>query len=126
MKDSSRNKITRVRGTNASGVWPYIYVFVFMKGVLGLYLPASYRVSARGLAPSWQTYGDNTMSKSLGIITPTDDGNFEGFLSVGVRDNVRVLKNTLKTPQSNEPDYRIIGSRLEEELIQLRLGGLDF
>ena len=114
MKYSSRNKITLLRGTNANGVWPYIYVLVFMKGVLGLYLPASYRVSARGLAPSRQTYGDNTMSKSLGIITPTDDGNFEGFLSMGVRDNVRVLKNMARTPKSKEPDYRIIGDKLGE------------
>lgn len=54
------------------------------------------------------------MSKSLGIITPTEEGNFEGFLSMGVRDNVRVLKNTVKTPKSKEPDYRIIGDKLGE------------
>jgi len=50
----------------------------------------------------------------LGIITPTEEGNFEGFLSMGVRDNVRVLKNTVKTPKSKEPDYRIIGDKLGE------------
>lgn len=54
------------------------------------------------------------MSKSLGIITPTEDGNFEGFLSMGVRDTIRVLKNTVKTPKSREPDYRILGDKLGE------------
>lgn len=54
------------------------------------------------------------MSLSLGIITPTEDGNFEGFLSMGVRDSIRVIKNTLKTPKSDEPDFRILGDRLGE------------
>lgn len=54
------------------------------------------------------------MSLSLGIITPTEEGNFEGFLSMGVRDTIRVLKNTVKTPKSKEPDYRILGDRLGE------------
>jgi uncharacterized protein (DUF736 family) len=90
------------------------YFLIFIEGVLGLYLPAFIWASARGLAPSRQTYGDYTMSRSLGIITPTEDGNFEGFLSMGVRDNVRVLKNSVKTPKSKEPDYRIIGDKLGE------------
>ena len=33
---------------------------------------------------------------------------------MGVRDNVRVLKNTVKTPKSKEPDFRIIGYKLGE------------
>lgn len=85
-----------------------------IEGVIGLYLPAFIWASARGLSPSRQTYGDYTMSLSLGIITPTEEGNFEGFLSMGVRDTIRVLKNTVKTPKSKEPDYRILGDRLGE------------
>ena len=51
---------------------------------------------------------------SLGIIAQTE-GVFDGFLAMGwARDNVRVLKNTVKTPKSKEPDFRIIGDKLGE------------
>ncbi len=50
------------------------------------------------------------MSKSIGYITPTDNGNFEGNLAMGINDTIRVLKNEAKTPKSNEPDFRIFGN----------------
>ena len=70
------------------------------------------------------------MSRSLGIITPTEEGNFEGFLSMGVRDNVRVLKNTVKTPKSKESFLKVslvtclvngvqVGIRLIRPLVSL-------
>ena len=44
---------------------------------------------------------------SLGIIAQTE-GVFDGFLAMGwARDNVRVLKNTVKTPKSKESFLKV-------------------
>jgi len=54
------------------------------------------------------------MSKAIGYITQTDTGNFEGILSMGVNERIKVIANESKTPKSLEPDYRIFGERLNE------------
>lgn len=54
------------------------------------------------------------MSKAIGYITQTDNGNFEGHLAMGVNERIRVVANESKTPNSLEPDYRIFGESLAE------------
>lgn len=54
------------------------------------------------------------MSKAIGYITQTDNGNFEGILAMGVNERIKVVANESKKPNSLEPDYRIFGERLAE------------
>ena len=54
------------------------------------------------------------MSKAIGYITQTDNGNFEGTLAMGVNERISVIANEAKKPNSLEPDYRIFGERLNE------------
>ena len=54
------------------------------------------------------------MSKAIGYITQTDNGNFEGMLAMGVNERIKVIANESKTPKSQEPDFRIFGERLAE------------
>lgn len=54
------------------------------------------------------------MSKALGYITQSADGNFEGVLAMGINERIRVVANDAKTPKSLEPDYRIFGETVGE------------
>jgi len=54
------------------------------------------------------------MSKAIGYITQIDTKNFEGILSMGVNERIKVVANESKTPNSMEPDFRIFGERLAE------------
>lgn len=54
------------------------------------------------------------MSKAIGYITQTKNGNFEGILAMGVNERIKVIPNESKTPNSLEPDYRIFGDHLAE------------
>lgn len=53
------------------------------------------------------------MAQALGYVTKSEDGNFEGVLSMGLNNRIRIIANDAKE-KDDQPDFRIFSAQLGE------------
>lgn len=53
------------------------------------------------------------MAQSLGIVTRSENGNFEGVLSMGLNSRIKIVSNDAKDKET-QPDFRIFSAQLGE------------
>ncbi len=53
------------------------------------------------------------MAQALGYVTRSDNGNFEGVLSMGLNSRIKIVSNDAKDKET-QPDFRIFSAQLGE------------
>jgi uncharacterized protein (DUF736 family) len=53
------------------------------------------------------------MAQAVGYVTRSENGNFEGVLSMGLNSRIRIVSNDTKDKEA-QPDFRIFSAQLGE------------
>ena len=53
------------------------------------------------------------MAQALGIVTKSENGNFEGVLSMGLNSRIRIIANDAKAKEA-QPDFRVYSAQFGE------------